>query len=108
GSLGIHTKIDFKQKRVAECYSTSSVFRGYSHPWPQLPPPSPSVRAVHPPPSSAPFIAPFIRPAEQRMPPAARRGRLWDKESHTTAQTRTAPCPTTGVSASSPGSQRCC
>jgi hydrogenase large subunit len=30
GSLGIHTKIDFKQKRVAECYSTSSVFRGYS------------------------------------------------------------------------------
>ncbi|MEU6488397.1 nickel-dependent hydrogenase large subunit [Streptomyces sp. NPDC046887] len=30
GSLGIHTKIDFAQKRVAECYSTSSVFRGYS------------------------------------------------------------------------------
>ena len=30
GSLGIHTKIDFKPKRVAECYSTSSVFRGYS------------------------------------------------------------------------------
>ncbi|GGO87924.1 nickel-dependent hydrogenase large subunit [Wenjunlia tyrosinilytica] len=30
GSLGIHTKVDFKQKRVAECYSTSSVFRGYS------------------------------------------------------------------------------
>ncbi len=30
GSLGIHTKIDFKQKKVAECYSTSSVFRGYS------------------------------------------------------------------------------
>ncbi|MFE9884964.1 nickel-dependent hydrogenase large subunit [Streptomyces scopuliridis] len=30
GSLGIHTKIDFQQKRVAECYSTSSVFRGYS------------------------------------------------------------------------------
>ncbi|MFI5972169.1 nickel-dependent hydrogenase large subunit [Streptomyces sp. NPDC051452] len=30
GSLGIHTKIDFKAKRVAECYSTSSVFRGYS------------------------------------------------------------------------------
>ncbi|MER5398959.1 nickel-dependent hydrogenase large subunit [Streptomyces sp. NPDC002599] len=30
GSLGIHTKIDFKTKRVAECYSTSSVFRGYS------------------------------------------------------------------------------
>ncbi|MFB7504460.1 nickel-dependent hydrogenase large subunit [Streptomyces broussonetiae] len=30
GSLGIHTKIDFKARRVAECYSTSSVFRGYS------------------------------------------------------------------------------
>ncbi|MGW4030993.1 nickel-dependent hydrogenase large subunit [Streptomyces sp. NPDC004838] len=30
GSLGIHTKIDFKRKKVAECYSTSSVFRGYS------------------------------------------------------------------------------
>ncbi|MER5971981.1 nickel-dependent hydrogenase large subunit [Streptomyces sp. NPDC002055] len=30
GSLGIHAKVDFKQKRVAECYSTSSVFRGYS------------------------------------------------------------------------------
>ncbi|WP_066944115.1 nickel-dependent hydrogenase large subunit [Streptomyces lushanensis] len=30
GSLGIHTKIDFQRKRVAECYSTSSVFRGYS------------------------------------------------------------------------------
>ncbi|MFD8968656.1 nickel-dependent hydrogenase large subunit [Streptomyces sp. NPDC059568] len=30
GSLGIHTKIDFQHKRVAECYSTSSVFRGYS------------------------------------------------------------------------------
>jgi hydrogenase large subunit len=30
GSLGIYTKIDFKQKTVAECYSTSSVFRGYS------------------------------------------------------------------------------
>ncbi|PBC65204.1 hydrogenase [Streptomyces sp. Tue6028] len=30
GSLGIHTKIDFAAKRVAECYSTSSVFRGYS------------------------------------------------------------------------------
>jgi len=23
GSLGIYTKIDFKQRRVAECYSTS-------------------------------------------------------------------------------------
>ncbi len=30
GSLGIHTKIDFKQRIVAECYSTSSIFRGYS------------------------------------------------------------------------------
>ncbi len=29
GSLGIHTKIDFKRKRIAECSSTSSVFRGY-------------------------------------------------------------------------------
>jgi hydrogenase large subunit len=30
GSLGIYTKIDFSQRTVAECYSTSSVFRGYS------------------------------------------------------------------------------
>ena len=30
GSLGIHTKIDFAERRVAECYSTSSIFRGYS------------------------------------------------------------------------------
>jgi hydrogenase large subunit len=30
GSLGIYTKIDFGKKRVAECHSTSSVFRGYS------------------------------------------------------------------------------
>ncbi len=30
GSLGIHTKIDFSNRRVAECYSTSSIFRGYS------------------------------------------------------------------------------
>jgi hydrogenase large subunit len=30
GNLGIYTKIDFKQKQVAECYSTSSIFRGYS------------------------------------------------------------------------------
>lgn len=30
GSLGIHTKIDFERRRVAECYSTSSIFRGYS------------------------------------------------------------------------------
>jgi hydrogenase large subunit len=30
GSLGIHTKIDFKERRVVECRSTSSIFRGYS------------------------------------------------------------------------------
>lgn len=30
GSLGIYTKIDFKQKVVAECHSTNSIFRGYS------------------------------------------------------------------------------
>jgi hydrogenase large subunit len=30
GSLGIYTKIDFKNRQVAECYSTSSIFRGYS------------------------------------------------------------------------------
>src|ERR1043165_3858191 len=30
GSLGIYTKIDFSNKQVAECFSTSSVFRGYS------------------------------------------------------------------------------
>src|ERR1041385_9581158 len=30
GSLGIFTKIDFKNHQVAECYSTSSIFRGYS------------------------------------------------------------------------------
>src|SRR6266700_3405737 len=30
GSLGIYTKIDFKAKRVVECHSTSSIFRGYS------------------------------------------------------------------------------
>jgi hydrogenase large subunit len=28
GSLGIYTKIDFSQKTVAECHSTSSIFRG--------------------------------------------------------------------------------
>ena len=28
--LGIYTKIDFAQKKVAECFSTSSIFRGYS------------------------------------------------------------------------------
>jgi hydrogenase large subunit len=30
GSLGIFTKIDFENKQVAECFSTSSIFRGYS------------------------------------------------------------------------------
>ncbi|HWZ52559.1 MAG TPA: nickel-dependent hydrogenase large subunit [Granulicella sp.] len=30
GSLGIFTKIDFGNKTVAECHSTSSIFRGYS------------------------------------------------------------------------------
>src|SRR5437763_6478723 len=30
GSLGIHTGIDFANRRVVECYSTSSIFRGYS------------------------------------------------------------------------------
>ncbi len=30
GSLGIYTKIDFDNREVAECYSTSSIFRGYS------------------------------------------------------------------------------
>ncbi len=30
GSLGIHTKIDFQKREVVECYSTSSIFRGYS------------------------------------------------------------------------------
>src|SRR5678809_64400 len=30
GSLGIFTKVDFKNRQVAECYSTSSIFRGYS------------------------------------------------------------------------------
>jgi len=30
GSLGIFTKIDFDNQEVAECYSTSSIFRGYS------------------------------------------------------------------------------
>ena len=29
-SLGIYTKIDFDSKKVLECYSTSSIFRGYS------------------------------------------------------------------------------
>ena len=30
GNLGIYTKIDFENQRVAECHSTSSMFRGYS------------------------------------------------------------------------------
>ncbi len=30
GSLGIYTQIDFANMEVAECYSTSSIFRGYS------------------------------------------------------------------------------
>ena len=30
GSLGIYASIDFKQKQVVECHSTSSIFRGYS------------------------------------------------------------------------------
>ena len=30
GSLGIYTKIDFDSKKVLECHSTSSIFRGYS------------------------------------------------------------------------------
>ena len=30
GSLGIFTKIDFDNRHVAECHSTSSIFRGYS------------------------------------------------------------------------------
>jgi len=30
GSLGIHTKIDFGRRVVTECYSTSSIFRGFS------------------------------------------------------------------------------
>ncbi len=30
GSLGIYATIDFKQKEVRECHSTSSIFRGYS------------------------------------------------------------------------------
>ncbi|MDQ6623418.1 MAG: nickel-dependent hydrogenase large subunit, partial [Verrucomicrobiota bacterium] len=28
--LGIHTKVDFKNRRVLDCHSTSSIFRGYS------------------------------------------------------------------------------
>ncbi|HJV33684.1 nickel-dependent hydrogenase large subunit [Geomonas sp.] len=30
GNLGVYTKIDFENRRVAECKTTSSLFRGYS------------------------------------------------------------------------------
>jgi hydrogenase large subunit len=30
GSLGIHTTIDFSARKVVDCHSTSSIFRGYS------------------------------------------------------------------------------
>ena len=30
GSLGLYTRIDFDKHEVAECFSTSSIFRGYS------------------------------------------------------------------------------
>ncbi|HEU4847420.1 MAG TPA: hypothetical protein VFT03_04420, partial [Rubrobacteraceae bacterium] len=30
GNLGIYTKIDFENREVVECKSTSSIFRGYS------------------------------------------------------------------------------
>ncbi|MBX7221048.1 MAG: nickel-dependent hydrogenase large subunit [Blastocatellia bacterium] len=30
GSLGLYTKIDFENREVVECHSTSSIFRGYS------------------------------------------------------------------------------
>jgi hydrogenase large subunit len=30
GSLGIHTKVDFANREVVECHSTSSIFRGFS------------------------------------------------------------------------------
>ncbi|HVU02470.1 MAG TPA: nickel-dependent hydrogenase large subunit [Polyangiaceae bacterium] len=30
GSLGIHTKVDFGKAEVVDCWSTSSIFRGYS------------------------------------------------------------------------------
>ena len=30
GNLGIYTKIDFTNKKVTQCHSTSSLFRGYS------------------------------------------------------------------------------
>ena len=30
GSLGIYTKIDFKQRKIVEAYSSSHIFRGYT------------------------------------------------------------------------------
>jgi hydrogenase large subunit len=30
GSLGVHTRVDFENREVVECRSTSSIFRGYS------------------------------------------------------------------------------
>jgi hydrogenase large subunit len=30
GNLGVYTKIDFESRRVAQCQTTSSLFRGYS------------------------------------------------------------------------------
>ncbi|MEO3787972.1 nickel-dependent hydrogenase large subunit [Actinocorallia sp. B10E7] len=30
GNLGVYTKIDFENRRIAECHVTSSLFRGYS------------------------------------------------------------------------------
>src|ERR671923_51208 len=30
GSLGVHTRIDFANRQVADCHVTSSIFRGYS------------------------------------------------------------------------------
>jgi hydrogenase large subunit len=30
GSLGIHARIDFRDRKVVRCHSTSSIFRGYS------------------------------------------------------------------------------
>ena len=29
GSLGIHTEIDFSNRQVLKCYSTSMIFRGF-------------------------------------------------------------------------------
>ncbi|TMC85422.1 MAG: hydrogenase, partial [Chloroflexi bacterium] len=30
GSLGVYTKIDFKNRKVVEAFSSSHIFRGYS------------------------------------------------------------------------------